>query len=112
MSGVRWQRQHRQHRLAVSIPQRVSALHTIPQGDRVQRILHPRPQAHPLVPVQQQGPQIPQLGRGYPDRRKPILGQQVQQQHRISSIVLLLARLRFSDGRRMSHPVRDSEFVE
>jgi hypothetical protein len=53
MRGVRGQRQRRQHRLAVSIPQRMSALHAIPQSDRVQRVLHARPQAHPLVPVQQ-----------------------------------------------------------
>ena len=77
MRGVRWQRQRCQHRLAVSIPQRVSALHAIPQNNRVQRVLHARPEAHPLMPVQQQGPQIPQVGRGYPDGREPILGQQL-----------------------------------
>ena len=111
MSGVRRQRQRRQHRLAVSIPQRVSAPHAVPQRDRVQRVLHARPHAHPLMPVQQQGPQIPQLGRGHPDRRKPILGQQLQQQRRIASIVFLLARLRFADRRRMTHAARDPEFV-
>ena len=35
MSRVPWQRQRRQHRLAVSIPQGVSALHAVPQNDRV-----------------------------------------------------------------------------
>ena len=36
MRSVRRQWQRRQHRLAVSIPQPVAALHAIPQGDRVQ----------------------------------------------------------------------------
>jgi hypothetical protein len=41
--------------------------------------------------VPQQRAQIALLGRGYPDRRKAILGQQHQQQSRISPIMLLFA---------------------
>ena len=51
MGGVGWQRQRREHRLAVSFPQRVSPLYAVTQGDRVHGVLHACPQTHPLMTV-------------------------------------------------------------
>ena len=53
-----------------------------------------RAQAHPLMAMQQQGPQIQQLLAGHPDGRKPLFYQQLQNQFRIATIVFLFARLR------------------
>ena len=53
MRRVRRQRQRREQRLAVAIPQRVAAPHAVSQRDRVQRVLHARPHADPLMTVQE-----------------------------------------------------------
>ena len=50
---MRRQRQGREQRLAVTIPQRVAAPHAVGQHDRVQRVLHARPHADPLMTVQE-----------------------------------------------------------
>jgi hypothetical protein len=46
-----WQRG--ELRLAVAIPQRVAAPHAVGQHDRLQRVLHARPHADPLMAVQE-----------------------------------------------------------
>jgi hypothetical protein len=50
---VGWQRQGREQRLAVTIPQRVTAPHAVRHRDRVQRVLHARPHPDPLMAVQE-----------------------------------------------------------
>jgi hypothetical protein len=53
MRGVGRQRQRRQQRLTLAIPQRVTAPHAVRHRDRVQRVLHTRPHPHPLMAVQE-----------------------------------------------------------
>ena len=74
MRGVRRQRQRCERRLAVAVPQRGAATQALTERDRLQRISARASHPHPLMSVQEQRPQIPQLRRGQPDRRKPILG--------------------------------------
>ena len=91
MRSMRRQRQRREQRLALAIPQRVAPPHTVRHRDRVQRVLDARPHPDPLMTVQEERSQVSQLGRRHPDRRKPILRQQLQQERRVATIVLLPA---------------------
>jgi hypothetical protein len=51
--GVGRQRQRREQRLALAIPQRVATSHAVRQGDRVQRVLDARPHSNPLMTMQE-----------------------------------------------------------
>jgi hypothetical protein len=86
-----WQRCDRV--LACLAPQGGASSQTIRQGDRLQRILYPRPHAYPLMTVSHQSSQILELFRRQPDRRKAVFHQQLQNQACISPIMFLLARL-------------------
>ena len=91
MRSMRRQRQRREQRLTLAIPQRVAPPNAVRHRDRVQRVLHARAHPNPLMAVQEERTQIAKLGRRHPDRRKPIFRQQPQQQRRIATIVLLPA---------------------
>jgi hypothetical protein len=82
------------------------------EGDRLQRVLQPRSHPHPLIPVAQQGSQVPKFDRGHPNLRKAILTEQLQQQACIPPIMLLLPRFLRSDLRRMSHPTLDAQLFQ
>jgi hypothetical protein len=101
VGGVRRQRQRGERGLAVVTPQGGPAPQSLTQGHRLQGVLHPCAHPHPLVPVQQERPQIPHLGRGHPDRREAFFHQQLQQQMRVAPIVLLATRLGVPNGGRM-----------
>jgi len=50
---MRRQWQRRQHRLALAIPERVATPNPVRHRDRMQRVLHARPHADPLMTVQE-----------------------------------------------------------
>jgi hypothetical protein len=58
---------------------------------RLQLILDPRPHLHQPMPVPEQLPEIPIFGTRYPDARKGIFQQQLQQKLSIVAVGLLLA---------------------
>jgi hypothetical protein len=89
----------------------VAAPHTVGQHDRVERVLHTRPHPDPLMTVQQQGSEIPVLRGRHPNRRKPTLVQQLQQQRRIAAIVFLLARFGLTNRRGMTHATLNRELL-
>jgi hypothetical protein len=93
MRGVRRQRQRRELRLPVSIPEGVTAPYALAERNRLQRILNARAHPNPLMPMEQQRSEISQLNRGKPDRRKPILPQQHEQEARIAPIMFLSTSL-------------------
>src|SRR5207248_6884932 len=97
IGGVRWQRQRREQYLALSIPQCVATPHAVGQHDRVERVLHARPHADPLMAVQEKCSEVSKLSRRHPDRWEPILRQQLEQKRRIAAIVFLPACLRLSN---------------
>jgi hypothetical protein len=111
MGGVRRQDQPGKPCLTVAIPESVAAAHPMIERDGLQRALHARPHPDPLVAMQKQRSQIPQLRRRQPDRWKAILGQQRQQQARIASIMFLPPGLRLPNFRRMSDVARNPELV-
>jgi len=72
------------------------------QGQPLQRVHDPRSHPHPLVTVQEERPEIAQLGWWHPDRWKPICCQQVQQQGGVSAIVLLTTGFGLPNSRRVT----------
>ena len=56
MRGMRRQRQRREQRLTLAIPQRVAPPNAVRQRDRVQRVLHARAHPDPLMAVQEERP--------------------------------------------------------
>jgi len=100
----RLQRQLAQHLLSRLAPQLVLALHPLIQAQMLQLVLHPRPNHHQLVTMQQQLPQIAHLRRRHPDPRKPPLLQQNANMLRVPSICLLPPHATGPDLRRIPHP--------
>ena len=70
----------------------------------LQPILHPRPNLHQLVPVNQQLPQIAHPRIRSPQPRKPSLQQQLQNVRRIALVGLLLAHIAGPNLRRIADP--------
>jgi hypothetical protein len=68
---------------------------------------HSRAHLHQSMPMPQQLPQITILGVRYPDPRKAIFQQQLQNQLRILPVRLLLAHPSRPDLRRIPEPLRD-----
>jgi hypothetical protein len=64
-----------------------------------------------LIAVPQQRPQIAELRRRHPDRRKAIFRQQVQEQDRVSMIVFLSACFDPSNLRGIANLAPNSEFL-
>jgi hypothetical protein len=72
---------------------------------------HARAHPDPLIAVQQQRPQIAQVGRRHPDRRKAILREQAENQCRVSPVVFLAARFDLSDLRGITDVAGDTELL-
>ena len=73
IGGVRQEWQRREDGLALDAPERAAPTNALPEGNRLQRMLHARAHPHPLMTVEKQRSQIPLRRRGHPDRRKSIL---------------------------------------
>ncbi len=70
----------------------------------LQSVLHPRPNLHQLVPVNQQLPQVALLRARRPQARKPAFQQQLQNVPRIALVGLLLAHITGTNLCRIPHP--------
>jgi hypothetical protein len=80
------------------------------EGEALKGVHDARAYPYPLMTMEQERTEIPQLGRWHPDRWKTILGQQVQQERGVSPIVLLSARFGLSNLRGMTHMAGDPQF--
>jgi hypothetical protein len=112
MACMRGKRPARHRRLAVTTPQGRTAAQALAEGDRLPGILHSCAQPRPLVPMQQQCPQVALLAWRLPNHREALRHQQVEQQFCIPPIMFLLSSVGLPDLRRVPDLVTDPQLVE
>jgi excisionase family DNA binding protein len=110
--GVRGKHRLTQHRLPRVAPQGRPPAHPMAQRETLEGVHHPRTDAHPLMAVQEQRAQVPELGRRDPDRGKSIFDEQPQEQRRVSPIMFLLTGFGLADPRGMADPIRNAQLLE